>query len=359
MSNIREYKDLYAFHPGSYIEEIIDDLNITQKEYAEKLGITEKTLSKLVNGEIKLSKEVASKISKATGMSVQTWLNLQNKFDEEVLKIEEVKQFERDKEIMQAIDYSYFKKMGLVENKRASIEEKIKNLWKLFSISNLEYLTILPDGISYRNKKEIFDNKTIINSNIMLQLGLNIANKKDTPKYDKKKLEEFLDKIKRYTINPPEASELIKELSECGIVLVLLPHLKNAGINGAVKKLKSGSIMLLINDKGKTSDIFWFTLLHELSHIVNNEYEINLLGSESESDNEKRADKFARDLLIDEESYKEFVNKGEFSEYSVVSFANSIKIHPGIVVGRLQNDKYINYYELSDLKQKMEIIINN
>ena len=87
MSNEINYKNLIAFHPGSYVEDIIDDLNITQKEFARQLGITEKSLSRLVNGEDNLSKKMAYKLSKLTGISVNTWMNLQNEYDKKILEI--------------------------------------------------------------------------------------------------------------------------------------------------------------------------------------------------------------------------------------------------------------------------------
>ena len=34
-----EYKDLIAFHPGQYVEDLIEDYNVTQKEFAERLGV--------------------------------------------------------------------------------------------------------------------------------------------------------------------------------------------------------------------------------------------------------------------------------------------------------------------------------
>ena len=37
MNNEVSYKNLIAFHPGSYVEDILDDLNITQKEFATRL----------------------------------------------------------------------------------------------------------------------------------------------------------------------------------------------------------------------------------------------------------------------------------------------------------------------------------
>ena len=89
MSSKLMYENLIAFHPGSYVEDIIEDLNITQKEFAARLGTTEKSLSKLVNGEDNLSNEMAYKLSKLTGISINTWMNIQNKYDQKVLEINE------------------------------------------------------------------------------------------------------------------------------------------------------------------------------------------------------------------------------------------------------------------------------
>ena len=85
MSNkIVEYKDLIAFHPGQYIGELIEDYQITQKEFAEKLGVAPRTISKLVNGEDSISNDIAQKLEKLTNISMKTWLNLQASFDRKV-----------------------------------------------------------------------------------------------------------------------------------------------------------------------------------------------------------------------------------------------------------------------------------
>lgn len=80
-STIIECKDLIAFHPGQYIGELIEDYNVTQKEFAERLGVSEMKLSKLVNGVESISNEIAQKLEKLTNISMQTWLNLQNAYD--------------------------------------------------------------------------------------------------------------------------------------------------------------------------------------------------------------------------------------------------------------------------------------
>ncbi|EIC77215.1 hypothetical protein A4224_01185 [Streptococcus oralis] len=80
-NKIIECKDLIAFHPGQYIGELIEDYEMTQKEFAENLGVSPKTISKLVKGEESISNEIAQKLEKFTNISMKTWLNLQNAYD--------------------------------------------------------------------------------------------------------------------------------------------------------------------------------------------------------------------------------------------------------------------------------------
>ena len=81
---IVEYKDLIAFHPGQYIGELIEDYQMTQKEFAEKLEVSPKAISKLVNGEESISSDLAQKLEKLTNISMKTWLNLQASYDRKV-----------------------------------------------------------------------------------------------------------------------------------------------------------------------------------------------------------------------------------------------------------------------------------
>ena len=81
---IVENINLIAFHPGQYIGELIEDYQLTQKEFAEKLEVSPMTISKLVNGEESISNDLAQKLEKLTNISMKTWLNLQASFDRKV-----------------------------------------------------------------------------------------------------------------------------------------------------------------------------------------------------------------------------------------------------------------------------------
>ena len=74
---------------------------------------------------------------------------------------------------------------------------------------------------------------------------------------------------------------------------------------------------------------------------------------------EKAADSYARDKLIPAEEYKRFRQTGEYSAKAVIRFANQIERDPGIVVGRIFNDKkdYSNT-ELNALRSKYQVVNN-
>lgn len=352
MSNEVMYKDLIAFHPGSYVEEIVEDLNITQNEFAERLGTTSKTVSKLINGEDRISNDTANKLAKLTGISLKTWMNLQNTYDIKLIEIEEMKSKDEE-EICKMIDFSYFKKLEFVDDKRYSLKDKIEELRNFLNMSNISLLRQFNNAVSYRNT-QTFEEKSIVNSNVMLEIASNIARNKTENKYTKNKLTQILPEIRKMTLEEPDFfyPRLKKLLLDAGIVLVGLPNLKNAGLQGATKRFKNGSVLLLITDRNKFADIFWFSLIHELGHIYHNDFFSDIEDIDLYREKEKDADIFAQNLLIPEESYHQFIEESDFSREAILKFSQNLEVHPSIVVGRLQKERLVEYKQFHDLKEK-------
>ena len=355
MSNkIVEYKDLIAFHPGQYVEELIEEYNVTQKEFAERLGVSAKTISKLVNAEESISKETACKLAKLSGVSMQTWLNLQNVYDVKVAEIAEERELEEgsEKEICELIDFKYFKEKGYVPDKRYSLKEKIVELRKILGVASLENLTSFNHLVSYRNTRK-FTTKSIVNSNIMLELASKKARDTTTIKLNRRRLERSLPALRKLTRQDPEIfpQRLYDILLDCGVVLVGLPALPNANLNGATKKFSNSSALLLLTDRNKASDIFWFSLFHEIGHILENDFSSDEGNSESYLRSEEQADQFAKDFLIRLEDYQAFVKNGNFDKTDIICFAEEIDIHPSVVLGRLQNEGILGFDRFRELKE--------
>lgn len=363
--NKQIYEDLIAFHPGYYINEIIDDMEITQDEFAKRCDLTAKNLSEIINGKAKITNEIAQKLSIMFGTSTEMWLNLQAKYEVKVAEIEIRKKIDEQKKIFTMLDYKYFVNNSLIQAKTKT-EDKIIQMCEFFHISSLEKL-IIPDlSANFRNSSKTQEEKNIINNNAWLETAIRIGQQKNVADYDASKLKEYLYEIRSMTtqLSNQFVPRLEQIFSECGVIFVMLPKMKNANINGVVKWISNNKALLAINDRYSYADSFWFSLMHEIKHILQHKISQVMISYENGIDElnkklEVEADEFACNFLIPKKEYDRFTSASDFSKKAIYNFAQKISIHPGIVVGRLQNDGLIEYSFFNELKIKYKIDLKN
>jgi len=353
MNNYVECGNKIAFHPGYYIKEYIDDLGITQEEFAIRLGTTPKNISILLKGEQSLSVEIAAKLSRMLGTTAKFWLNLQSEYDALLIKKNEQEELKKERKVFNVISYKYFVDFfGLPELPR-KINEQIIKVREFLKVSSLTIFKKAEIGVSFRSSNLDIFPENIIKANIMVQIATNKALEfKDAPKYNKKMFLEAIEYALTLTEKHDEFYKLIKnKLYECGVILVLLPNIEGSKVNGATRKL-GNKMMIMMDDRKNDSDSFWFTLFHEFGHLINGDY-----GVSYNDDTEDKANSFAEDMLIDNDMYQSFVKNNELTVENVRRFAKSINRDPGIVVGRLQNDRKISFdnYRMNQLKHKYVI----
>lgn len=69
-------------HPGQFLKEAyLDQLEINASDLAKDLGVSQASISRLINGKSDMSVAMAIKLQKATGRSARSWLNLQLEYD--------------------------------------------------------------------------------------------------------------------------------------------------------------------------------------------------------------------------------------------------------------------------------------
>ena len=280
MSKI-EYEELIAFHPGYYIKEIIEDMDITQSEFAKRLNTTDKTLCKLINAETPLSDDLAQKLAQMMGTSVKVWLELQASYTEKILEIRKRKALDEEKRYLKILDYSYFRSLQVVKETRSS-EEKIVELHKFFKISSLGVLGKKDFLVACKTAVQNVTEKNIVSSNAWIQTALNRAEKVSCKPFNKKMLQSHLPEIRAMTLQEPSTffPRLCDIFQECGVALVLLPHLKNSGVNGAVKWINADKVLLAINNRRLYADVFWFSLFHEIRHILQQKIKETFISSD-------------------------------------------------------------------------------
>ena len=344
-------KTYIATPPGATIKEQLLDRGMTQKEFAIRLDVSEKHLSKLINGDVCLTPEMAIKLETVLNIPASFWNNLESLYREKILKAQDEIQMEEDIEIAKKLPYAALVKLNWIE-KVTRIEEKVVNLRKYFEVSKLTLLSNASlNKVAFR-RISITD-KADCALLAWIQQAKVRARNIHTEKININLLKENLNTIKKMSIQNPDdfCEDLITLLKQCGIALIFLPHLPGSYLHGATF-IDQNKIIIGLTVRGKDSDKFWFSFFHEIGHIVLGH--INNPEGTCDQD-EEDANQFARETLIPSKDFNEFLLNYDITKKSIISFAKHLEICPGILVGRLQKEKYIPYTKFNDLKQKFEI----
>ena len=341
-------------------------MEISQAEFATRMGTTAKTLSQLINGQANISNDLAKKLSAMMGTSVEVWQNLQNTYDQKLIEIQQVKDIDAQAELVKEIDYKYFVDVVGLPIAR-NIKDKVVNLCKYFRVADLRIM-LQPDFlVNFRSGSACNREKNIINSRAWIQTAINISKSIETKPYNAENLKGYLQELRGMTVQRPEdfLPRMREIFAECGIAFVLLPHLKNSGVNGAVKWVTEDRVVLAMNNRGLDADKFWFSLFHEIKHVLQQKIKTVFVSSTVEemidinNNLEIEADKFATNYLISPADYKRLAPSRYISDDEIVEFAKTIGIHPGIVAGRLQHEGIIAQNRCSKLKEKYVIEIEH
>lgn len=358
MSNVIEYNDMFAFHPGYYVAEVIDDMGITQAEFATRLGTTTKTLSCLVNGQANISNDLAKKLSVMMGTSEELWLNLQNAYDKKLIEIQKEKDIAEQESLARLLDYSYFMGIGGLPATK-DMKERITNLCRYLHVSDLRNM-LTPDFlISFKTDNDSLSEKNIINSRAWIQTAINISQEINVEDYNPGKLKASLPKLRGMTKQSPSVyvPQIRGTLAACGVAFVHVPDLKNSEVKGAVKWINDKRVVLAMNSRLET-DEFWFSLFHEIRHVFQKKNKttfISYSGNEIVMANklfEDDADCFAVNYLIPADKFKKFSPTKATSDDEIISFADSIDVNPGIVAYQLWHEGIISRKRRNEINQK-------
>ena len=72
---------LLPIHPGEFLRETLEELEISQAQFAHAIAVSPMRVSHVVNGTRPVTAELALLLGRAFGQSPQYWLNLQMAYD--------------------------------------------------------------------------------------------------------------------------------------------------------------------------------------------------------------------------------------------------------------------------------------
>src|SRR5262249_49757638 len=130
-------------------------------------------------------------------------------------------------------------------------------------------------------------------------------------------------------------------------------------LDGAAMVSATGTPVIGLTLRHDRVDSFWFTLLHEVSHIVLHYYEllqskiafVDDMEIRSEDLHEREADELARNSLIPPLFLSQVSWGPSTSQDEIITVAARARVHTAVVAGRWQRDQH-NYKKFSRLIER-------
>ena len=168
-----------------------------------------------------------------------------------------------------------------------------------------------------------------------------------------------LRELTRHQSFPAAYRRLQERLEQVGVAFVAIDVIGDSRVSGATRWPRGGSALVQVSFRHGTDDQFWYTVFHELGHVLNGARrglivdQLTDLGAaeDAQTEEELAADDFAKDALLPRAPYVNFVRAGDFTRLSITSFAAAHRVSAGILVGRLERDEHVRRGRFTDLRR--------
>lgn len=346
----REYIPFEASHPGSLIKDELVYRGISQKEFAQDIGMPTTMLNELIKEKRAVTAEIALMLEKGLSIPADYWMRYQANFEINSARVKErnilkTQQIEIWSIIKQYVPVSIFTKLGLLTN---SLADNIARIWDIYEVDTHD---LLVERVSLHKTKEYYKkSEKLKNDQINIfgwsQLARWKAKSQKVQVFQSESSEEIINELKAlYRVNNNVVYSTQEILNKYGIKFSVLERFKQSPIDG-YSFWSDENPAIVVTMRIKALDNFAFTVMHELGHVFTHliaDKNADFLDIEypnsSISDKEQEAHRFARQSFIEDESWIEFYSRNPKFNYTstereMVHLAKKEKIHPSIVLGR-------------------------
>lgn len=332
--------------PGAILRREIEARDWTQKDLASIIGRPQQAISEIIRAAKQITPETALELSEAFGTSPEFWMNLETSYRLHLAeKQKDRKEIARKSELYTRAPVSELLKRGWIKatDSMETLEAEV------FSFLGISHLENVPEfAVNFRHSD--FREPEYFAKLAWIRRVQHLAGMQRVGKFDPAKLERSLSSLMSLSADETNVARVPGLLLKLGVHFVIVPHLSKTYIDGAMIPGINPTVALTL--RHNRLDNFWFTLAHELAHILagHERVRIDEEGFEKEraDSDEATANAMARDWLLAPREYHSFVARQRpyFSGDSIRRFALSQSRHASIVLGRLQHDGLVDYKNL-------------
>ena len=337
-----------VFHPGVTLAEKLKEMNMSIKEFALRVSKPEKTIHAVIKGDSSVTSDMSVAFESVTNIPAHFWLNKQRNYDEYKARLRRETVMKEACAWSKNFSYSQMAELGWVASYKET-HEKAKALMSFFQISSVKAWEdyYLNQKLKVAFRISLSNTKDPYALSAWLRQGEIQASLQSVEEYDESKLKKVLPVLKTLMCEQPVsfASKAKEILAESGVKLLYTPCLSGAYVSGSTRWIK-GYPCIQISGYNKRYDIFWFTLFHEIGHILlHGKKDIFLerdCYSEEEQKKETEANRFSSNILLQPEEEREIIENGNFSLDVIKDYAMKFNTHPSVIAGRLLHNKIIS-----------------
>lgn len=337
---MKEIYNLLGISNHKSIKELIEDkkeeLKISSdRQLSKVLGINKDTLNRIITGESK-------KVDIISIIKISNFLDLKIEDTIQVyvstLKTESISEIEDNRKanfILRNFDIERLYKLGFLKTKTnfKEIEKRIINFFEIDNIFDYNNSVAFPLFSKTKRSADEVMNTFWIKAAYLQFEAINNPNE-----FDHQELKKIVTKIRPYTrLVDNGLITVIKALYSLGVTVIVQKYVSKTAVKGATF-IVDNKPCIVLTDQYERYDLMWFTLLHEICHVLFDFEELSrksyhLSGA---SDllllNEERANKFAREILFPEERMN-FLKPNIFNSFLVSQYAEQNNVHPSIIYG--------------------------
>lgn len=342
-----------AIPPGVTLAETLEARGMSQADLARRMGRPSQAINEIVKGGKEITAETALQLENVLGTPANFWARLEADYRFVKARLAQRHALKTEVPLASKCPYAQMAKYGWV-TPTSDRTRRVEELLSFFGIASLKQM---PEAFSVAYRRSAKLNASAPALAAWLRQGEREAERVDAGPFSEAGVRDCLGTLRELTRTTPEVfdPQLRSVLAERGVVLVFVPHLPRTGAHGATRWLGDKAVVQMSLRYG-WEDIFWFTLFHELGHVLlHSRREIFVESfSTPTSPADVEANRFAADVLIPPSHYQGLAARQVFSAALVQEFAAMIGVAPSIVVGRLQHEGLIDHAELNGLRARFQ-----
>lgn len=356
-TSYQEFSPRWASPPGATISESLADRGIAETELRQILGMSDASLAELLNGNLPLTICLAEDLATHVGGTPEFWMTRDCQYRDDVARL-------KADEWAQSLPFKEMVRLGWVDA-TGHWREQLEACLDYFGVDDVDAWNARYGAAA--NAARFRTSPTFASSNgavaAWMRQGEKIASKIDCSRWSPDKFRGQLDPARRLTWrkDPAEFIPRLTELfADAGVAFAVAPAPKGCSVSGVARFLDESTGMILLSARHLSDDHFWFTLFHEAGHLLLHDSEAVHIddlecspSSQAMAIEETEADDFASDSLVDLESLARLAHT-PLSYKRITSFAKSVGVAPGVVVGQLQHrhGDRVGYHQFNNVKRR-------